>query len=480
MPKDSFLKKAVGYFSAASKVIPVGQPTFGLAGAGVDAIYAMGESKNPIQEIIDRGPSLVRDFEQMDFKQANSELRAKLDTLSLDKLTKLEKPLPNETGEQRIARIKREVDRKKKFVEEMVGFYGPVVKAIKDQNETYTGRQVSRTALEKEIEKLRKEHKILQSVIKSLKKLMKKQEKVRAELASLNLAVTEGLERINKNYVMISDLSSELLSTNNSLSHKLKVALLDYNEDAKNNLYYYHYKLIKSFEYSTLSSFERKFDLFEIYRDIMNLVDRGEKELTENDLNQVLLVYNNEISEFISSFLRHLDREPNEHSGFSKVISLNMQEITALKRGEKIYLDLTDKNVFGENKENIRVDNLWVTADVEGQKGNIEVHVKHGKESILSRDGIDYLFTHSNEDKAEYLWLASVDVKTGITKHAEVNADNLDVLNRITGTPVSFSKINTKPSARGIYSIELENIKGVDFDLKHLEIEIEYKFELKD
>lgn len=478
IPKGSFLNQAVGYFAAASKVIPVGQPTFGLMGAGVEMVHAMGKSDDPIREIIENGPSLVNTYRKMDLKGANHELRGKLDRLSLKKLTELEKPSENETNKEKIERVKREIIKKKQFVDEMVGFYKPVVDAIKEQNTTYSGRQVSRSALTKEIEKLRRSNKIYQKVIKSLKKLMKQQAEVRSELAYVTMMITSNLNKITSNYIMISDLASELAETSIRVSHGLKLRLQTYLADSKERLVYYHYKLKRAFEYRTLKPYGRELDLYYLYTDIMFLLERGERVLTAADLEKLMTVYTNEISYIVSSFMDHLDEVNVEKTGFSKFIDLNLNEVDALNRGERIFIDLSAADSFGTNKENVRLENVEIGGEAEGSGGSLEVIVKHSPESILARGGKDFLFTHGSENKGHNFWMASMDISTGGIQRTEVDEDNLDTLRMILENKDGLNRLSSKPSARGIYTVEIKKSPRNKMNLKELQLELKYKFEL--
>jgi len=479
IPKDSFLNNAVGYFAAASKVVPVGQPTFGLIGAGVEMVHEMSKSDDPIQSIIENGPSLVENFKKINFKKANSELQNKLDELSFEKFTEIEHPIRHETQEQKIERIKREVIKKKKFIDEMIGFYSPVVNAIKDEN-SKQGVQVSKTALDKEIEKLRKSNKLYQKVISSLKKLMKKQAEVRSELAYINLFITTNLNKINTNYLLISDLSSELLEANSKISHNLKVRIQNYMNDSKERLLFYHYRLGKSFEYRTLKSYGRHLDLFNVFEEMMSLLKNNQKELGSNDLEKLMIIYTDEISYIVSSFIDHIDQANIEKTGFRKNISLNANEVKALNNGDKIFIDLTSINAFGENKENVRLENIQINGKVEidSNDSELEIIVSHGRESYINKNGLDYLFTHGNESQNEHFWMASINSSTGDIQQAEIDRDNLETLQAILGDAEGLSRLSSRPSGRGYYTIELKKHGSIDSKLKILDLSLEYKFEL--
>jgi hypothetical protein len=467
-----FMKKAVGVFAAASKVIPVGQPTLGLVGMGVETLYAMSESHKPVGELLKKGSTLLKSIEDMDIAKAQGELHEKLRSISPERLAEFTKAPVGESPSDRIERIKSEVLKKKDLVNEMVSFYKPISDSISSQISLYQSQEMDKGTLNKEINRIKNSHKIYNKVVKKLKKLLAQKTKVRNDVVLVSMMFTQGVNRITANYLTISDLYSELSKDVNLNKTQLKQIIARYKRSASERLMYYHYRLAKSYEYKTLMPYNRTFDLEDIFTSMINLSESGGGSLANNDLDKLMSIYREELAEIFSDLMNYYETT-GESVTLTKSFYLSPQQLKALNEETSIYMDLTSADSFGENKNNIRVERISIHPSYKSMNGFSDIRISHDNLSVISKDGSNYVFSHDN-NQTKHQWLSSTNLRTNETSQGKVATEDLDIINTVFDINYPLSKLYVNPSARGYYLVEKMDVNKAH--LESLEVEIEYSF----
>jgi hypothetical protein len=468
-----FMEKAVGFLATASKVIPVGQPTFGLVGSGVETLYGFTQSENLIKDILNMGPSLIKDFNQMDYRAAQKELNQQLRLFTPENLASYTKAQAGESSVEKVQRIKNEIKKKRSLVKEMIGFYKPIYESINSQTKMYRTQEISKSALHKEINKIRKSHRIYNKVIKKLKKLITLKSKVRNEMVKVGIMFTQGVNRITANYLTISDLYTELSEDVNLNKEELNQTLKRYKRNASDRLLYYHYRLSKSFEYKTLRSYKRSLSLENVFNSIIQLIEIGDRSLTPQDLDKLMTIFREELSEVFSDLMDYYERV-GESTTLTKSFYLSSAEIEALNSGDHIYLNLLSHKSFGIEKNNIRVQGVSILPKYAIGRGISEIRVTHDDLSIISNDVGSYVFAHDSNQKKNY-WVASTDLRSKETVQGSIATEDLDIINTVFDTQYPLSKLYVNPSARSYYLIE--KLGDADSVIKELEVEIKYSYQ---
>lgn len=473
--KTPMLTKAVKIFAAASKVIPVAQPALALVGQGIEMVHNASTSKKPLEHLLDNVPNYMDSLNGVDFRKAGEELSGKLNELSLKKLSEFSKAPENETNEQRIDRLRGDFEKKKKLVGEMIDFYGPVVESVKKQTEMMRSREVSKSALDAEIAKIKRKHKRFKKVSKLLEKLQIKQEETNLLLKKTNTQVSTNFQKITENILLVSDLYTELGNASKIQSAKLDSLLSEYKKRAVRNLRYYHYKLAKSYAYKTLKPLKTKLELDRVYEATMSLVKTGKEKLDSGDLNYAYLAYENELSKITDDVISDIELSKTPRQ-LRKNLYLSQIEVEELNKGSEIIIDMTADSIFGEHKENLRLKNIKLFPIVDKAIGDIEVTIEHEGRSIFRKGEKTYIFNNPGSTKSFHRWYTNLDLSNGNISHSEESEEGLRTIETLLGSNIRLSTLQAMPSARGFYKVKLHSF-GSEVNLRELKIDFEVTFQ---
>ena len=187
--KPKFMDKAVKFFAAASKAIPVGQPAFAATGAGLEFIHNATSGSMSTSEILKEIPGIYETYKGVNFKKSLKELDKAMDELSPRHLPSL--------------RTNKE---KKEYFNKVKNFTSPIISAVSAQIEEHKKRGVSKSALNAEIEKLKRKNAAFQSISKKLNTLLLKKEKVIRKVQKTLADIAQLQTDLNKSFVAIAYL----------------------------------------------------------------------------------------------------------------------------------------------------------------------------------------------------------------------------------------------------------------------------------
>lgn len=474
---EPFMSKAVKVFAAASKVIPVAQPALALVGQGVEMVHRMAQSKDPVSIMLNEVPDFLGNVSKVDFKAAGDQLNQKLSDISITKLGEFSKAPENETSEQRINRLKNDFNSKKELIGDMIDFYKPIVNSVKEQTEMMRAREVSKSALEQEIEKIKSKHKMFNRVSKLLETVHIKQEETNLLLQKTQTQISVNFQKIAENLLLVSDLYTELGSASKIQSHKLHSLLDNFSERATNNLKFYHYKLAKSYEYKNLIPYRGELDLAQIFSATMDLISSGQDHPSGSDIDYMMLAYENELSKVTSQTFNSFERG-NRNLSIRKKVFLSKDEIKVLNTEKVVYLDLSSSEDFGVHRENVRLENIQITPKATGNYGDLEIMVEHDKKSVIRRGMNNYVFSHTDDNLNQHLWITSLNLPTNTLSMSETSKEDFRTLEAILGSNLKIDKLYANPSARGFYKVSLSKSEA-EIVLDELEIEFEITFQHK-
>lgn len=445
-----FLEKAAGFISAASKAIPVGQPTFGAAGLGLDFLTETLKEKRNVRAILGHIPSLADSFKGFDWRKANEELNEKLNRLD-----------PREFGKLGSNKEKLE------YLEEVGAFASPLAKAVSDQTRQWKEREVSKSALQEEMNKIRSSHKVYQKVMNKLDKLLAKKEEFLILAKALNSSIRSELNDISQNYTALAYIYDDIHQLQGQFKAEFQKAMVRLEARAKDRINYYAYVLSKAFQYQYLTGHISEINLDNFYKRAKGLLVQDGVKLSDmlGLLNELFLDEQSKLVKKTTLF------SAARHS-LEKTIQLSKAQMEAINRGEDIYLDFTSLEFFGDNKENIRLLGVELAENslLYQRSRSYEVVFEHVGESIVYKNGSAYFFSH-NDSTGAFKWISSV--QGGFIHHSGPSVSNGEDLRSSLDLP-SDTQVFALPGGRSFIKM---SASGKEPKLKEAFVRIEYSFE---
>ncbi len=370
-------KKTLGVVSALSKTIPVGQPTFGAVGMGIDLVTKGLEGKYGAGDLIHDVPSIARSFEGFNWKKSAHELDSKL--MELDPRDFMS--LPDNKA-------------KLEYLKKVADFARPMASEIKNQLATWKERETSRSALDAEIQKIKRGHKVYKRLVSKLEKVLSKKSEFYKLARALNQTALKELENIENNFLSIAYAFDDqnLLET-----QELMLGIGALHNQAQRRMKRYSYMMVKAYEYQYLTSFPLGGDLKGFFNKASKLI--GQKGEIIEKMNKLEVLFEGEVSGLTQSVILNT-RKRDE---LTKLVKLNEEEVRSLNEGETIFLDFTDLSFFGKDKENVRLLSVELDERSLYKGGAFEVSFKHIGRGMVQTSGEFYFFSH---DRPE-VWLSS-------------------------------------------------------------------------
>jgi len=456
--KVPFMDKAVKIFAAASKVIPVGQPALGIVGSGVDFFHSATNGSMTTGEILSKVPSMYTQFSDVDWGQTQSEIHEKIEELSLSNLEGMQ------SWEERARHLKKISD-----------FTSPVFKAVADQMSEWRELEGDGSKLDREIDKIKRSHSMYQKVIESLENLNLKKKIFKDRVVDFQSSISKSLVAITSNYSAVA-LSFEDIETMNTARKRDYInAIEDVKRLASNSLHYYGYLLEKSYEYRLLKDYESNFDLKVLTDEVLNLINIG-SGTTVDHVTSLEMIYNAQLTEITNTLLDNFNTDGPALT-LTKEISLTSKELNTLNAGKDLYVDTTNENFFGENKENIRLLDLEVVSmETSGESSEVEVNMSHSGRSVINQNSVNFAFDFKNIDKNTTLhWTSTFNPLSGNLYHSDFDISDESLLRNLLGMDSIKTHLFTSPGARTFIKINLKKSAHTRVESSTLRLEYSYK-----
>lgn len=451
-----FHKKALAIIKVASRSIPVGQPTFGAIGAGIDFIDEITQKGVSSSELLSRIPEVAKSFKDFDWKKANDELNSALQELHPNELSKLK------TRKERLA-----------YLEKVGDFANPIFKAIGEQVQEFKQQEVSKTKLDAEINKIKASHPLYQRLIKALSKLHAKKDNYRRSLTSYSNQIESSLVGIQENYQNIAQLFEQQAEIIQVTSSSIYNQTADIKDRAIDRLNYYHYLFSKSYEYRFLRPYHRFFAYDSLAKEIKKLHELEDFN-TNSAIDYLDSFYMAQLKAIVLDL--HKSAEKADQHILLKEYYFSAQEIAALNAGEKIFIDLT--NFFGSDKEDVRLISAIMNPaiQVSGERTDIEMIVQHSGISPITKNGQTYVFEHANNHASNLTWISYLGKNSNEPHFPITNSADESIFRELFGINDNTS-IFVRPSGTSFVSVQLK--KGPKTLVENLALDIEYTASLK-
>lgn len=424
--KIPFWRKSLELISAASKSVPVGQPSFGAAGAGLDMALKLFDGRYTSRSFFKEVPSVARKFKNFNWEAAVEELGEKLRKLDPKVL-------------QNLSSNEAKLD----YLKEVGAFAKPLAKAIKEQTALWKKREVSRDSLEREMDKIKKSHPVYRKVVEKLEALLAKKTEFRMLAEAFHGSLMDSMEKIRSNALAYAYAHDDLADLAGKFKADFKTSLKALENSSKRRLRGYAYTLARAYEYRYLEPFPGEPDLEAFYIKAARLLRQNAPR--EDIYAKLEELFGAEVS----SLVEMIARQSRKRDVMAKKIDLNQAQLASLNRGESVFLNFSEPKFFGGLKENIRL--LSVRLDESSVwSGEGEALFEHLGSGPVYKGEKAYFFTRSQEDVQKWISRAA----DAQLRHSSPSAEQGDALRALLGMEAQI-EVFAKPQGRSFVKLSL-------------------------
>ena len=310
--------------------------------------------------------------------------------------------------------------------------------------------------------------------------------------------ISSDLNRIGENRMAIQALTGSIQEG----AGKRDIRTLQYansiEKRAFERLQNYHYLMTRAFEYRTLMPWNQPLNMESIRTGMFNYVknlsaDDESLIIPQEQFNAIKGIYLDQLHEVADSILANF-----EQGGFTKNRStsfeLSKEELELLNKGKNFFINPFERNLFGLDKENIRILNIGVvkcvledgtiltgTLDDSGLKSvndaPFEIVMVHQGYSKLQSNGKIYYFNHNRIGSSKFEWRSNIDIiGNKITQDRISNSDKSLLHSLIPNLSDSELTFSSEPSAWA--DISMKRISGSEIR-KIVSMIVEINFDYK-
>jgi hypothetical protein len=377
--KVPFWKKAIGVLSVVADLVPVGQPTVGRIGEGLELLTQV-DPDHPLESAEKLAPQA---FGVM----TNKDISVCFGTNAPSNTS------TNSSGStNNVKQAKKDTNAKT----ECAKFLGSELKELAG---VFKEAQVDDKELAAELEKLKASDPVFQQLV--------------ADIETLNAQKTDFVQRLTAALQIIGSLDSELAEnavSAHELEEKLKTgfAALDHGSllhiremerRALDRLLQYQYFLAKSYNYRQLEAFPGNLQLTNLFNRFKVLVDTGNDHLlSQQEFSALKALFTDELREIVFRTLDNFNAaEPTE----TQTLQLTPEQLDQLNRTGRVVVNLSSLGLLTLTRENVRIADLKTrrmtvqpVGGAFGRRAVVGVNFEHSGVSHLTAAGKQYLFRH--------------------------------------------------------------------------------------
>lgn len=420
-----FFKKALSSVAALSTAIPAGQPALGLIGSSLGILSSHIGTHRPLGDIISDSSSIYNNFQSLKLEESSQNWNEIWSKVKLN----------------RVAEINNK-DELKEYLNNLTEFSKPIIAAAKVQADHWRKREISRTEISAEIEKIKNTHSVFKDVTKSLKRFMDQKNVLVREVNTIQADILKTISSIYNNFDKVSELNyhkGELLSNGDTNM----VSLLDSLEaETKSRILKYNYEVARAYEYRLLKPYFNNININSTIEKMKAIVEVDtEAYLSSKDFEALEGIYTSELAEIVDRTLTELNNDglPLQRE---KVLQLNRAEVNALNSGKDIYLDLVTEKIFSDDMHDVRINKVLVedlaveNLEELGRSAEVSLEIAYSGESFIKKGGTLYFFekdTHKQKTK----WGASLDLISGVQSEIKSSPSSDSLINSLIGNQAS-------------------------------------------
>jgi len=419
--KNEF-KNAATSLATICKLIPVGQPLFGVIGQGWD-LMANYNASDPIATL-KQIPDVVSQLNDDTFKKSEDSFKQAINAVTYDDGTTA-------------------LDYSKKL-NQAAKQYGPSIQKIID---TTQAAQVPHDEVQAELLRLKQSDPQLTKEVSDVSDLMAKKEAFSQKLAQAMQALTSAPGTIQNDMLAIDVTKSQIDNRVTQMDQRTLVLLRSIRDAQLDRLLKYKYLMAKAYEYRMLSPYFGTLDSNSIADKLTQMLSTA-STLDTNAFESLKDVYKADVKDVMS---RELTDFQNIVIGRSQEFRFGLtdDQLTQLNQVGEITVYLGDKIPRNAGEENRRIANLGIATEnnrsevavhfepPNAPSGRVQLFFLHSGESILMSGGKLFRFVHTQSDNASpFQWSAVEDID-GTVAVQKYSAEGLSALATILGITLS-------------------------------------------
>lgn len=455
-------KKLLGslkLIATLASVSPLGAPAAQIIGSSLNTIIDLSQKKdNNWQDTLKEGYGIYSNLKKTDWHTSHESWNSIYS--SLDK----EVFLSNNKIEKR---------RTLAYLEHLYKTTKPLTDEIKKYYDETLSKKVPSNQYEAEVERIKSIHPLFKELVGKLTDVQQKKTELEIILSQVNNTIITSESEIIRDFAMINSVETQEENFVDGLDFSIDQALTKMDKDARNRLLKYKGALIKAYQYRTLMPFPGNLDLENLNRSITTFANKGEKAPSVETL---INVYENDIAIIGQSLFDYIQNGNFKEYENEYSLELNNIELKALTEGKTVYLDLSKELDLFNDKENVRIISIEMDnfkADSSNAK-NADFVVTHLGNSVLTKNGLDYIFNHLGESNP-VTWISRLDLNSNSSTLIKESSSNASLLMAIMGRDAAdgallFNRIG----AKAIFAITLKNTQKSIINQGSLKINYTY------
>ena len=399
--KVPLLKKVLRTAAAISTAIPAGQPALGLIGSSLGTLSEHIGENNSLGDIIEDSSSIYKNFQSLNLEDSSNAWNESWSKVKLSRVKEINS--------------KREL---KEYLSDVSEFSKPIITAAQEQASEWKKREVPRTEIAQEIQRIKSTHAIFKDLSEKLESFMHKKNSLVREVQEVQSEITSTLGSIYSSFDKVSELSHFKKNFLDGSDSNITSFLDTLEEDTKSRILKYQYEVARAYEYRLLRPYRKSVNLDVTLEKMKAIVEANtETFLSAKEFDTLRAVYTSELSSIAENILFELSGE-NFPLQREKVLQFNQSELKALNNGKDIYLNLMAKDFFPDDMHDIRINSILVEnldVDSEGSFGRSEevsLEIAYSGKSYIKK-GEDYYFFEKDINSQKTKWGSTFDLISG-------------------------------------------------------------------
>lgn len=459
-------KKALGALSVAADLVPIGQPTVGRIGTGLELLTRV-DPENPVQSAL----NITNVFETF---QKNQDVSICFDRASTNS------PPPGSSAEQQAAA-------KKKTQKDLTACGKFIEAELRQLARVFKGAQVDSKELQAELEKIKAADPVFRAVTTELQALNKQKERFAEDLAAAIQAVATLGGEITGNVLATANMEDRVARLLTALDHNALIHVKEMERRAKDRLLKFQYFTAKAFQYRLLEPFPGNLQLNTLF-DRFQAIVAGPNEhlLSPEEFGNLRNLFLEDLANTTDLALTRLNANAPERAQ-PRTFALTPEELQTLNADGQFTINLQKRGLFPSFHEDIRIVNLRVVSVSAqpvggpiGQDAVLFLDFNHLGISRLARGGQNFLFRHYQTETVSPIgWSAVFDAKRTNLNNSVLSPSSESLLRALLRQPTDENMLlfsRTAGDADIFIRREAQTDNGIDLALDSLAVEVDYEF----
>jgi hypothetical protein len=435
--QSSFFSKALKTLGALAKVFPIGQPVVGSIGAGLTLVGGIGD--NTPWETIQGIPSVAQGFSPDAIAQSVQNYHNMLDSA---KRLDLAHPV--------------------QLTSQISGTAQAIGNSLAQFRKLQEASRAPANEVEAELQKLRQQDSAYNDLVDKASQLLAKKRVVGQALDNAVREMAEVTSQLSIQADRVDALTRSIVINQDTIDHPAVVAATGISRSIHANLDYYHYLLIKAYEYYTASAYPGSRRAAKTADDLADYLKNSGIATSASDTYRAAFTAEEE------ALARNIiDKLIQRGSGSQKTVNfvLGTEDLKYLERmlaadqtaSEELFINLEDRGLLLVNEEEVKLTNVTIAScDCKKNEGNpgsatIQIDVRPAQSGTVRTPSSNLRF---RMEKPPQPWGATIDLTSSPVGIRPIVApeDTARVLATFLGMTLPSNNVySSPPAAPGIY-----------------------------